>query len=136
MARVLIVDDDQLFGALMRRSLEQRGHHVCVALDGQSGRDLIASDTFDLFVCDIVLPDETGLQVLRDVRKLHPEMALVAVSGGRSAGRSVHIDVMHMAETLGADAVIRKPFALSAFVSTVEGALAKRSGAEALRAAR
>ena len=126
MARVLVVDDDKLFGALMRRALEQRGHHVVVTEDAKSGRAALAAEEFDVIVCDIVLPDETGLHVLRDVHTNHPAMATIAISGGKSAGRSVHIDVLHLAQTLGTDSVVKKPFELSAFVATVENTYARK----------
>ncbi|MBL9098551.1 MAG: response regulator transcription factor [Alphaproteobacteria bacterium] len=126
MPHVLVCDDDKLFAALMRRALQQRGHDVTVAEDAKSAREALAAGAFDVFVCDIVLPDENGLHVLRDARAAHPAMTLIAASGGKSDGRSVHIDVLHLAETLGADAVVKKPFELSSFVATVEGALAKR----------
>jgi DNA-binding response OmpR family regulator len=130
MPHVLVCDDDKLFAALMRRALQQHGHEVTIAEDAKSAREALTTGVFDVFVCDIVLPDENGLHVLRDARQAHPAMALLAASGGKSEGRSVHIDVLHLAETLGADAVVKKPFELSSFVATVEGALAKRHRAQ------
>lgn len=130
MPQILVCDDDKLFAALMRRALQQHGHDVTIAEDAKSAREALARGAFDAFVCDIVLPDENGLHVLRDVRQAHPAMTLLAVSGGKSDGRSVHIDVLHLAETLGADAVVKKPFELSSFVATVQGALAKRHRAQ------
>ena len=126
MARVLVVDDDKLFSALMRRALEQRGHHVVLTEDAKSGRSALAAEEFDAIVCDIVLPDETGLHVLRDVRASYPAMATIAISGGKAGGRSVHIDVLHLAQTLGTDAVVKKPFELSNFVATVESTCLKK----------
>lgn len=123
MARVLVVDDDKLFAALMRRALEQRGHEAVVVEDGKSARTALEASDLDAMVCDIVLPDESGLQILRHAKATKPELATIAISGGKSAGRSVHIDVLHLAETIGADAVVKKPFELSGFVTTVETAL-------------
>jgi DNA-binding response OmpR family regulator len=126
MARILVVDDDPLFGALMRRALDQHLHDVVLAADGKTAREALAAETFDAIVCDIVLPDETGLQILRDTRTAAPAMALIAISGGKSAGRDVHIDVLHLAQMLGTDAVVKKPFELSNFVATVEGAMDRK----------
>ena len=136
MARVLVVDDDKLFSALMRRALEQRGHHVVLCENAATGRAALTSEEYDIIVCDIVLPDESGLHVLRDVRMSHPAMATIAISGGKSAaGRSVHIDVLHLAQTLGTDAVVKKPFELSNFVATVESTLLKKRAARASQSA-
>ena len=131
MARVLVVDDDKLFSALMRRALEQRGHHVVLTDDAKSGRAALAAEEFDVIVCDIVLPDETGLHVLRDVHTNYPAMATIAISGGRSAGRSVHIDVLHLAQTLGTDSVVKKPFELTSFVANVEATYLKKRASRA-----
>jgi DNA-binding response OmpR family regulator len=70
-----------------------------------------------------MLPDESGLHLMRAARAAHPEMAIVAISGGTSNGRSVYIDVLHLAKTTNADAVVKKPFELHSFVATVEQAL-------------
>ena len=58
MPHVLVCDDDKLFAALMRRALQQRGHDVTVAEDAKSAREALAAGAFDVFVCDIVLPDQ------------------------------------------------------------------------------
>ncbi len=130
MARVLVVDDDKLFSALMRRALEQRGHHIVLTEDAKAGRAALAAEEFDVIVCDIVLPDENGLHVLRDVCANYPAIAKIAISGGKAAGRTVHVDVLHLAQTLGTDAVVKKPFELSSFVATVENTLQKKRTAK------
>jgi len=126
MARILVIDDDALFSALMRRALEQRGHYVALAVDAKSGRESLKGQEFDALVCDILLPDETGLHILRDARNATPGVALVAISGGKVGGRGAHNDVLHLAQTLGVDAIVKKPFELSSFVATVEGAMTKK----------
>jgi DNA-binding response OmpR family regulator len=126
MARILVLDDDKLFGALMRRALEQRGHDVVVAETAAAARELIASSEFDALVCDIILPDDSGLHVLRNVRESHPALATIAISGGKSGGKSVPLDVLNLAQTIGVDAIVKKPIELTNFVTTVEGALARK----------
>jgi DNA-binding NtrC family response regulator len=132
MARVLVLDDDKLFGALMRRSLEHRGHEVVLAETAASARELLANESFDALVCDIILPDDSGLHVLRDIREAYPALATVAVSGGKAGGKSVPFDVLNLAQTIGVDAVVKKPLELTSFVTTVEGALAKKSASARL----
>ena len=134
MARVLVCDDDKLFGTLMRRALEQRGHETIVVEDAKSARQALEQSRFDGFVCDIVLPDESGLHLLRGVRAADQALTLIAISGGKAAGRTVHVDVLSLAETAGADAVVKKPFELSSFVATVEGAILKKQHARRVKA--
>ena len=125
MARILVIDDDALFTALMRRALEHRGHYVATAADAPGGRDCLHREAFDAVVCDIVLPGESGLSVLRELRE-KTAIALIAISGSKSGVRNTRPDVLQLAHTLGCDAIVRKPFELSNFVATVEAALAKK----------
>lgn len=128
MARVLVLDDDKLFGALMRRGLEQRGHEVVLAETGSAARERLANAEFDALVCDIILPDDSGLNVLRDARVSCPTLATIAISGGKAvSGKNVALDVWQLAQNVGVDAVVKKPIELISFVTTVEGALAKKS---------
>ena len=128
MARILVVDDDPLFLTIMNRALEKAHHEVVTAADGAKAIALFLGGNFDCLVCDLVLPNLSGLQVIREARHHAPQTAIIAISGGKSQGRSVHLDVLNVAQTAGANAVIKKPFVLSEFVATVERALG--AGAE------
>lgn len=122
MARILVLDDDKLFGALMRRALGQHAHEVTLAETAGDARATLAEGTYDAMVCDIILPDENGLHLLRDVCANYPAMATIAISGGHGGV----VDLLHLAQTVGVDAVAKKPLGLSSFVATVEGALAAK----------
>ncbi|MCE9524013.1 MAG: response regulator [Alphaproteobacteria bacterium] len=124
MARILVIEDDALFAALMRRALEKRGHYVVVSTTAQDGRDSLRREEFDALVSDIVLPGDSGLNVLRDARA-NAELALIAISGSNAGADKARLDVLQLAHSIGVDAIVRKPFELSSFVTTVEGAIAK-----------
>lgn len=123
MARVLAVDDDLFFLAMMRSALEQERHEVVTATKGEEAIQLFLNDKFDVLVCDLVLPDVSGLHVIREARHHAPRVAIVAISGGVSQGRSVHIDVLNMAKIVGANVIVKKPFAIPDFIAAVESAL-------------
>ena len=125
MARILVIDGDVVFSALMRRALENRGHYVVLSGDAKGGRECLAREEFDALVCDLILPDESGLRILRELRT-HPSLALLAISSGRPSGRGQIVDALQLAHALDLEAVIRKPFELSSFVATVEGAIVKK----------
>ncbi len=127
MARILVVDDDPLFLAIMSRALEDARHDVVTATQASKAIELFSKIGFDAVVCDLVLPDQSGLQVIREARHQAPNLAIVAISGGKSQGRSVHVDVLKMAQLVGADAVVKKPFEVFDFVSTVEATIAARA---------
>jgi DNA-binding NtrC family response regulator len=131
MARVLVIDDDATYLALMKGALQQRGHYVCAVNDAEAAREAL-SETYDTVVCDIVLPTESGLHLMRGMRTANPAIGIVAISGGVAHGGRRAVDVLHMAQVTSADAVIRKPFEMPAFVKTVETVLAaaRAKGAE------
>lgn len=125
MARILVIEDDALFAALMRRALEKRGHYVVSSTNAQDGRDCLQREEFDALVSDIVLPGESGLNVLRDARA-NADLALIAISGNSAGADKARLDVLQLAHSIGVDAIVRKPFELSNFVATVESAIAKK----------
>jgi CheY-like chemotaxis protein len=135
MARILVVDDDPLFLAIMSRSLEDARHDVVTATEAGKASELFAKLAVDALVCDLVLPNQSGLQVIRDARHAAPDVAIIAISGGKANGRSVHVDVFKMAQLCGADAVVKKPFEVFDFISTVERAIAQRKQKAAAAAA-
>ena len=123
MARVLVIDDDALFVKLMVHTLKQRGHEVEFALDGLAGSRAFESSPFDVVVCDIVMPEQEGVETIKTMRRNRPEVGIVAISGGLSLGNSSNIDVLHIAGQLGADVTLKKPFQLSELAGAVEAAL-------------
>ncbi|MCE9521856.1 MAG: response regulator [Alphaproteobacteria bacterium] len=131
MARVLVIDDDQLFVKLMVHALKQRGHEVEFALDGIAGVRMFAASAFDAVVCDIVMPEQEGVQTIKQIRLARSDVAIVAISGGLSFSHSANIDVLEIAGKLGADITLKKPFQLSELSSAVETALSARRGAAA-----
>lgn len=124
MARILVIDDDRLFVKLMVHALTQRGHEVEFALDGISGCRVFDHSRFDAVVCDIVMPDQEGLQTITQMRVDRPDVGIVAISGGLSFGEMSSVDVLHIAERMGADVTLKKPFQLSELAAAVDRVLA------------
>ena len=120
MARILVIDDDVLFVKLMCRSLEQAGHSVDFALDGKAGWNKFCISTPDAVVCDIVMPEQEGLETVREIRQRDKDVAIIAISGGLSRLRDGQLDVLGLVEKLGANATLKKPFQLSDLTSLVD----------------
>ncbi len=82
--RLLVVDDDVLVARTLARQLS--GHHVEVVLSGQAALDRLSASgrSFDLVLCDLMMPDMTGMDVYETVEQRYPELAerFVFVSGG------------------------------------------------------
>ncbi len=68
MARILVIDDDDLLTELVSFTLEAHGHEVATAADGETGLDLAMREPVDLVVLDGILPGLDGLEVLRQLR--------------------------------------------------------------------
>lgn len=105
MAYILVVDDEEKLLSLISKFLTTEGFHVEVATAGKEGLLLMQKIRFDLIVLDWMLPDMTGLDVIRKIRKENniPVIFLTA--------KSSEVDKLVGLE-LGADDYITKPFSL------------------------
>ena len=68
MAKVLIIDDDFMFRVLLCKLIENAGHEVVEAEDGKAGFDAVASESPDLVVTDMEMPEMTGFELLKALR--------------------------------------------------------------------
>ncbi|RLB59384.1 MAG: DNA-binding response regulator [Deltaproteobacteria bacterium] len=123
MSRVLLVEDEQLVGTMIRMNLESAGHQVDWLRDGQQALDRLQAETFDLVLLDIGLPRVDGLEVLQSMRRqglLAPVLMLTARD-----------DVATKVQALeqGADDYLPKPFDVAELIARV-GALIRRAQGE------
>lgn len=68
MSKILVADDEPLIRALLSRQLEEAGHEVVEAVDGESAVQQVQAELPDLVVLDVLMPTMTGLQVLSRLR--------------------------------------------------------------------
>ncbi len=120
MARILIIDDEELARFTVRDILEGQEHEVEEAANGQEGVDLHASKPFDLVITDIIMPEKEGVETIIELRKDNPDLKIIAISGG---GRTRNMDFLQLAKKYGADKVLAKPFTEDALVECVDACL-------------
>jgi len=108
---VLIVDDDAAIRLLCRVNLELDGHHVLDAGYLGQARTLLAEERVDVVLLDLHLGNERGLDLLSELRRERPEVAVALLTGSPQA-RSPE-------EEATADAVISKPFEIEELGRTV-----------------
>ncbi len=72
--RVLCIEDERFIGELYRRSLEKAGYTVDVIPDGQAGLDAALTNTYDVILLDIMIPQMLGIDVLHRLRTEKPDL--------------------------------------------------------------
>jgi DNA-binding response OmpR family regulator len=115
--RILVVEDDEVVAAGVRRGLEVEGFEVEVCGDGADGLDAARSGRFDLVVLDIMLPSLNGYRVCRELRAgddRTPVLMLTAKSGEFDEAEGLE---------LGADDYLSKPFSMVVLVARVRALL-------------
>ena len=117
--RVLIAEDDALNAAMLRAVIEQLGHQVVHAVDGQRALDLARVCEFDLLMIDGRMPNLDGPAAISAIRELQGHNAgapIVAVIGGDA-------DEARECSQAGADVVLRKPVSVAAVARAVADAV-------------
>ena len=120
MARILVIDDQEPIRRVVRRALEQDGHEVLDASDGEIGMEILESQSFDVVITDIFMPGQDGIVTLREIRKRFPTVKVIVMSGGDSTGT---LDMRQDAEFLGAMKSLQKPFTTREIVESVQAVL-------------
>jgi CheY-like chemotaxis protein len=117
MARILVIDDDEILRRLLGRVLTRAGHTVSAAADGLEATRLAHEQPFDLVITDLLMPESDGLEVIMAIREEFPGLRVIAISGGGRLGSNGYL---RMARNLGASAVLSKPFENAELLSLVD----------------
>lgn len=120
MARILLVDDEDIVLRLFETVLKLDKHDVTTASNGNGALAALATGTFDLVITDLVMPDKEGIETIIEMRKLKPELPIIAMSGG---GRGNASDYLEMAGQLGAKRTLAKPFPAQTLLDAVHEVL-------------
>jgi DNA-binding response OmpR family regulator len=107
MASVLVIEDDQEVRDFLVAVLTRAGHTVTAASNGSDGVVMFRENPAQVVITDIIMPEKDGIETILDLRREHPQLKVIAISGG---GRSTPENYLHSARLLGADRAIRKPF--------------------------
>lgn len=123
MSHILLIDDDALLRDTVRQMLELDGHHVTEAPNGRVGLELCRqARSFDLVITDMLMPELDGAQFIVELRRQHPHIPVLAISGGRRA-LSPQFN-LETAGLLGATRQLSKPFDRAGLRASVAQSLA------------
>ena len=117
MQRILIIDDETNILLMLKKMLERAGYEIDLASNGEEGLRLFRSAPSDLVITDIIMREKEGLETIREMRKMQPNMKIIAMSGG---GKISADNYLETAKIFGASRIIEKPFTQQAMVSIVK----------------
>ena len=120
--RVLMIEDDQGLAAMVGEYLDPLGIHITACPTAGEGLRLLAKDSFDALILDIMLPDLDGFEVCRRVRAEHDVPILMLTARGDEMDRIVGLE-------LGADDYLPKPFNPRELLARLRAILRRRSPA-------
>jgi two-component system, NtrC family, nitrogen regulation response regulator NtrX len=120
-ARVLVVDDEAAIRRSLAGILADEGYDAALAEDGERALAVVRERTPDLVLLDIAMPGRDGIEILEELRRAHPALPVVMMSGHGTIETAVR------ATQLGAFDFIEKPLSLDKLLLTVRHALEKSS---------
>jgi DNA-binding NtrC family response regulator len=116
-ARLLIVEDEDTLCASLQRVLQKDGYEVDVAGSAEDALALLESKTYDLILCDIILPGISGIDLLRKYRERNPLQKVVIMTAYAS------LDTAKQAIAAGASEFVLKPLTHDELKSVVRSVL-------------
>ncbi len=118
--QILIVDDDELIINFISEFLKGEGYRCILAQSAKEARKVLKQNLVELMLCDVNMPDESGIDLIRHVFSGYPEIAVIMITG---------IDdpkIAHTAINLGAYGYLLKPFKCSELLINIHNALHRR----------
>lgn len=128
MARIIIAEDEESCRTILARNLKRQGHEVATAANGLELLQLTDHSPPDLVITDLNMPQMDGVEAIQRLRKRHPNLPVIAISGGCRSLEGPHLD---SALSSGAARVLAKPFPFSDLALQVQEALARSRHPEA-----
>lgn len=122
--RILLVEDDQNFGDVLRSYLDMHDFDVTLATDGQMGFDTFSKGSFDLCIFDVMMPRLSGFELAEKVRQKDQTTPIIFLTA-----KSMKEDVLN-GFRLGADDYMTKPFNSEELLARIQ-AILKRSQPQA-----
>jgi DNA-binding response OmpR family regulator len=105
--RILVVDDNEDLRNTIGALLQADGFDVALAADGQAALAAHQATPADVVLTDLFMPDKDGIETIVELRRLSPQLKIVAMSGWTSTQGS---DYLQVAREIGASVTLQKPF--------------------------
>lgn len=119
-SRILLVEDDESLGFVVRDNLIHRGYQVSLCPDGPSGFAMFSQETFDLCILDVMLPKMDGFELAENIRQNDQSIPILFLTA-----KSMQEDKI-LGFQAGGDDYIVKPFSMDELVYRIEVFLKRR----------
>ncbi len=119
--KILIVDDDADLSFVISDMLENHGYQVSTALSGEEAFDLLTKNTYHLILLDINLPDDTGFELCKELRKVSTIPVIFASARTSEDDRIIGFDI-------GGDDYLPKPYSMKELLARVNALIRRTYG--------
>ena len=123
MKKILIIDDEKSIRSMLMQLFERNNYEVTLARDGQQGIKLYKENRPDIIITDLIMPEKEGLETIKELKALNPDVKIIAMSGGGTVDPGTYLD---LAKRMGALCTFSKPIDNKLLVSTVKELIAKK----------
>lgn len=120
--KILLCEDDESLGMLLREYLQAKGYSVTLAPDGEAGFQHFSNEKFDLCILDVMMPKKDGFTLAQDIRKVNGIIPIVFLTA-----KTLKDDVLE-GFRIGADDYITKPFSMEEMLLRIEAIMRRISG--------
>lgn len=119
--KLLLVEDDPSFGAVLKDYLTLNDYDVTLATDGEDGLEKFKSDTFDLCLSDVMMPKKDGFTLAKEIIDINPDIPIIFLTA-----RNMREDIL-TGYKLGANDYITKPFDSEVLLYKINAVLQRNS---------
>lgn len=120
--KILLCEDDENLGMLLREYLQTKGYDADLQPDGEAGYKAFIRGKYDLCVLDVMMPKKDGFALAADIRSINSEVPIIFLTA-----KSMKEDILQGFK-LGADDYLSKPFSMEELLSRIESILRRVKG--------
>jgi putative two-component system response regulator len=119
--RILIVDDEESIRNMLLRLLKMIGYSCASASDAMEARAILSNQDFELILCDMNMPGESGMDLIKFISSAYPDTAIIMVTGQDNP------ELADSAMDIGAYGYVIKPFKQNQLIISISNALRRRN---------
>ncbi|NLO70167.1 MAG: response regulator transcription factor [Porphyromonadaceae bacterium] len=123
--RILLCEDDENLGMLLREYLQTKGYDCDLQPDGEAGYKVFTRNKYDLCVLDVMMPKKDGFALAADIRAMNTDVPIIFLTA-----KSMKEDILQGFK-LGADDYLSKPFSMEELLYRIESILRRVRGKKA-----